>query len=149
MSTGAIDSPKLLMLSGIGPAAHLREHGIEVLVDSPGVGEHLQDHPEGVDQLEAKQPMVTTSTQWWEIGIFTPTEDGLDRPDLMMHYGSVPFDMNTCGTATRPRRTASASPRTSRTPAPAAPSGCAAATSATSRKVDPRYFTDPEATTCG
>ena len=64
LSTGAIDSPKLLMLSGIGPAAHLR-HGIEVLVDSPGVGEHLQDHPEGVVQFEAKQPMVQTSTQWW------------------------------------------------------------------------------------
>ena len=95
LSTGAIDSPKLLMLSGIGPAAHLPQHGIEVLVDSPGVGEHLQDHPEGVVQFEAKQPMVQTSTQWWEIGIFTPTEEGLDRPDLMMHYGSVPFDMNT------------------------------------------------------
>src|SRR6185312_9821651 len=69
LSTGAIDSPKLLMLSGIGPAAHLAEHGIDVLVDSPGVGEHLQDHPEGLVQFEAKQPMVTESTQWWEIGI--------------------------------------------------------------------------------
>ncbi|EEF21777.1 conserved hypothetical protein, partial [Ricinus communis] len=39
--------------------------------------------------------MVTESTQWWEIGIFTMTEEGLDRPDLMFHYGSVPFDMNT------------------------------------------------------
>ena len=38
--------------------------------------------------------MVTTSTQWWEIGIFTMTQEGLDRPDLMFHYGSVPFDMN-------------------------------------------------------
>ena len=43
---------------------------------------------------DAKKPMVTTSTQWWEIGIFTMTEEGLDRPDLMFHYGSVPFDMN-------------------------------------------------------
>lgn len=41
---GAFATPKLLMLSGIGPAAHLREHGLEVRVDSPGVGEHLQDH---------------------------------------------------------------------------------------------------------
>lgn len=41
---GAFATPKLLMLSGIGPAAHLREHGVEVRVDSPGVGEHLQDH---------------------------------------------------------------------------------------------------------
>ncbi|MFC8126550.1 GMC family oxidoreductase [Streptomyces sp. NPDC057302] len=95
VSCGAIDSPKLLMLSGIGPAAHLRECGVDVLADSPGVGEHLQDHPEGVIMWEAKQPMVTSSTQWWEIGIFADTEPGLDRPDLMFHYGSVPFDMNT------------------------------------------------------
>ncbi|GAA5228361.1 GMC family oxidoreductase [Paeniglutamicibacter antarcticus] len=95
LSAGAIDSPKLLMLSGIGPAEHLEEHGVEVLVDSPGVGSNLQDHPEGVIQWEAKKPMVTESTQWWEIGIFANTVEGLDRPDLMMHYGSVPFDMHT------------------------------------------------------
>ncbi|WP_024796797.1 GMC family oxidoreductase [Tomitella biformata] len=95
VSAGVIDSPKLLMLSGIGPTAHLREHNIEVLVDSGGVGSYLQDHPEGVIQWSAKQPMPTTSTQWWEIGIFTTTEEGLDRPDLMFHYGSVPFDMHT------------------------------------------------------
>ncbi|MBB3053371.1 choline dehydrogenase-like flavoprotein [Prauserella isguenensis] len=95
LSTGAIDTPKLLMLSGIGPAEHLREFGVDVLVDSPGVGSTLQDHPEGVISWDAKQPMVADSTQWWEIGIFTPTEDGLDRPDLMFHYGSVPFDMHT------------------------------------------------------
>lgn len=41
---GVINSPQLLMLSGIGPAAHLREHGIDVALDLPGVGENLQDH---------------------------------------------------------------------------------------------------------
>ncbi|MDQ0464813.1 choline dehydrogenase [Caulobacter ginsengisoli] len=41
---GAINSPQLLQLSGIGPAALLKQHGIEVLVDAPGVGENLQDH---------------------------------------------------------------------------------------------------------
>jgi choline oxidase len=95
VSCGAIDTPKLLMLSGIGPAEHLREVGVEVVVDSAGVGENLQDHPEGVIMWEAKQPMTTTSSQWWEAGIFYDTEEGLDRPDLMFHYGSVPFDMNT------------------------------------------------------
>src|SRR5699024_2748840 len=101
LSAGAIDSPKLLMLSGIGPAAQLREHGLDVRVDSPGVGEHLQDHPEAVIAWDAKQPMVTDSTQWWEIGIFADTQEGTGqadrpgRPDLMMHYGSVPFDMHT------------------------------------------------------
>ena len=41
---GAINSPQLLMLSGIGPSGHLRQHGIEVKVDLPGVGGNLQDH---------------------------------------------------------------------------------------------------------
>ncbi|MFT4189727.1 MAG: GMC family oxidoreductase N-terminal domain-containing protein [Aeromicrobium sp.] len=45
LSGGAVNSPQLLMLSGIGPGAHLREHGIDVVVDSPEVGRNLQDHP--------------------------------------------------------------------------------------------------------
>ena len=44
LSAGAFNSPQILMLSGIGPAAHLREHGLEVLVDRPAVGSDLQDH---------------------------------------------------------------------------------------------------------
>jgi choline dehydrogenase len=44
LSGGVINSPQLLMLSGIGPADHLREHGIEVVHDLPGVGRNLQDH---------------------------------------------------------------------------------------------------------
>lgn len=44
LSAGAIQSPQLLMLSGVGPAEHLKEHNIEVIHDAPGVGENLQDH---------------------------------------------------------------------------------------------------------
>jgi choline dehydrogenase len=44
LSAGAIGSPTILQLSGIGPAAHLRKHGIDVAIDLPGVGENLQDH---------------------------------------------------------------------------------------------------------
>ena len=44
VTSGAIGTPKLMMLSGVGPAAHLKEHGIEVVHDLPGVGENLQDH---------------------------------------------------------------------------------------------------------
>ncbi|WP_198519611.1 GMC family oxidoreductase [Microbacterium sp. BR1] len=45
LSAGGVKSPQLLMLSGIGPAEHLRSHGIEPVVDLPGVGRNLQDHP--------------------------------------------------------------------------------------------------------
>jgi choline dehydrogenase len=45
LAAGAIGTPQLLMVSGIGPAAHLREHGIRVIADMPGVGSNLHDHP--------------------------------------------------------------------------------------------------------
>jgi choline dehydrogenase len=45
LSAGAVASPQMLMLSGIGPGAHLREHGIDVKIDIAGVGQNLQDHP--------------------------------------------------------------------------------------------------------
>ncbi len=45
LCAGALNTPRLLMLSGIGPADHLREHGIAVAVDAPGVGQNLQEHP--------------------------------------------------------------------------------------------------------
>ncbi len=49
------------MLSGIGPAAHLREHGIEVVADRPGVGQNLQDHMELYIQQESIQPITLYS----------------------------------------------------------------------------------------
>lgn len=58
LSGGSINSPQLLMLSGIGPADHLREHGIEVALDLPGVGENLQDHLD-ICTLNATRHAVT------------------------------------------------------------------------------------------
>ncbi|QTI69709.1 GMC family oxidoreductase [Gordonia polyisoprenivorans] len=144
VTAGAIDTPKLLMLSGIGPAEHLREMGVTVRVDSPGVGENLDDHVEGLVFWEAARPMVTDSTQWWEIGLFTTTQEGLDHSDLMMHYGSVPFDMNTLrwgypttenGFCLTPNVTQGRSRGTVR---------LRSRDFRDRPKVDPRYFTDPD-----
>lgn len=98
LCAGAFDTPKLLMISGIGPADHLREVGVEVAVDLPGVGEHLLDHPEGVVNWTLRRPNVGRRVQGWEVGIFAVTEPGEPdsaAPDLMMHFGLMPFDINT------------------------------------------------------
>lgn len=92
---GAFDSPRLLLLSGIGPADQLRAVGIPPRVDLLGVGEHLLDHPEGIVMWESVRPVPDISTQFWEAGMFVRTEEHLEWADLMYHFGTVPFDMNT------------------------------------------------------
>lgn len=57
LSAGAIGSPQILMLSGVGPADHLREHGIETVINLPGVGQNLADHPL-INMLWATKPEV-------------------------------------------------------------------------------------------
>jgi choline oxidase len=96
LCAGAFDSPKLLLLSGIGPASHLAEIGIPLRVDLPGVGEHLLDHPEGVVVWESSRPITGPIVQLWEVGVFAHT--GIDPdplPDLMCHFGLMPFTWHT------------------------------------------------------
>jgi choline dehydrogenase len=62
LSCGPINSPQLLKLSGVGPAAELREHGISVIRDAPGVGENLQDHLEFYFQVACKEPITLYSS---------------------------------------------------------------------------------------
>ena len=57
LSAGAVGSPHILMLSGIGPAAHLQDTGIDVLHDLPGVGQNLNDHPDFVLKYKCKRPV--------------------------------------------------------------------------------------------
>ncbi len=62
LSGGPINSPKLLKLSGVGPAAELRSHGIDVVHDLPGVGANLQDHLEFYFQVACKEPVTLYSS---------------------------------------------------------------------------------------
>ena len=65
LSAGSLISPKLLMLSGIGPADHLREHGIEVLVDAPSVGTNLQEHAYGMMMYHTRADTLTEELKPW------------------------------------------------------------------------------------
>jgi choline oxidase len=95
LCAGAIDSPRLLQLSGVGPVEHLRSVGIEPVVDLPGVGAHLLDHPEGVVNYAASRPIEPT-LQSWDVGVFADSS-GTGGPDLMLHVGSEVFDLHTAG----------------------------------------------------
>ncbi len=111
VSCGAFGSPHLLMLSGIGPAAHLREHGIEVMRDLPGVGGNLQDHVDyvftyrtrsntdtfgisvrgcsrvaaGIVEWAHKRTGVVTSN-FAEAGAFMRSSPELEPPDLQLVF---------------------------------------------------------------
>lgn len=94
VACGAFDTPKLLMLSGIGPADHLRSFGIPVVTDLP-VGDHLLDHPEGVLIWKAKRPIPEETVQRYEAGAFATIDPEAAWPDVMFHFGLEAFDMNT------------------------------------------------------
>jgi choline dehydrogenase len=106
---GAINSPQLLQLSGVGPAGLLREHGIDVVADLPGVGENLQDHLEVYVQYACKQPVSVApalkyrnrpmvgakwlfgrtgpgATNHFEGGGFARSNDDVTYPNLMFHF---------------------------------------------------------------
>lgn len=115
LSGGALNSPHLLMLSGIGPAAHLKEHGIACLVDAPDVGQNLQDHASIILQFESRKhyPIHTVDRPWnkamaglrwvftrdgiaasniWEAGGLVRGNDHVAYPNLQYHMGPVGFE---------------------------------------------------------
>lgn len=109
ITSGAIGTPKLMMLSGLGPATHLREHGIDVVQDLPGVGENLNDHF-GVDivaELTGHQSLDKYNKPYWaawaglqymmnrtgpvasnvvEGGAFWYADKDAASPDLQFHF---------------------------------------------------------------
>ena len=109
LAGGAINSPQLLMLSGIGPADHLRPFNIPVVADLPGVGRNLQDHLELYIQQECRQPITLKKVdnplvkmgigikwfachQGWassshlEAGAFVCSRPGVKHPDIQFHF---------------------------------------------------------------
>lgn len=91
---GAVDSPRLLLLSGIGPKRDLEELGIPVAHDLPGVGENLQDHPESVIVWETNRPLPENSAMDSDAALFVRRDESLDAPDLMFHFYQIPFTDN-------------------------------------------------------
>ena len=110
---GAVQSPQILMLSGIGPADTLQSHGIETVVDSKGVGANMQDHLDVTIVNEMTQKLSVHSQQagikklfvglrylltksgpgadnFLHAGAFLKSRDGLDRPDLQLHFINAP-----------------------------------------------------------
>jgi choline dehydrogenase len=109
LAASSLNTPKLLMLSGVGPGAHLAEHGIPVIADRPGVGANLQDHLEVYVQFAARQP-VTLYRYWnligkayvgarwlltrtgpgasnqFEAGGFVRSGPGAAYPDIQFHF---------------------------------------------------------------
>ena len=109
VAASSLNSPKLLMLSGIGPAAHLAEHGSNVIANRPGVGQNLQDHLELYIQQAATKPVTLFSywnlrgkarigAEWvlWKTGLgssnqfesagFIRSRAGIDYPDIQFHF---------------------------------------------------------------
>lgn len=109
LAASSINSPKLLMLSGIGPAAHLAGHGIGIVADRPGVGANLQDHLELYIQQECTQPITLYSrlnlfskamiglewmlfksgdgaTNHFESAAFVRSAPGVEYPDIQYHF---------------------------------------------------------------
>ncbi|MFV0514234.1 MAG: choline dehydrogenase [Jhaorihella sp.] len=109
LAASSINSPKLLMLSGIGPGAHLAEHGLPVVADRPGVGANLQDHLELYIQMASRQPITLfrhwnlfgkarIGAQWlftrkglgasnqFESCAFIRSRPGIEYPDIQFHF---------------------------------------------------------------
>jgi len=92
LSAGAIDSPHLLMLSGVGPADHLEEHGIDVVVDLPGVGQNLQDHLVASASYElTADPEIEPGEALCQATGFERTDPDLSAPDLQYFLARVYF----------------------------------------------------------
>ncbi|MFF4695354.1 GMC family oxidoreductase [Streptomyces chattanoogensis] len=91
VSSGAVDSPRLLLLSGIGPADELRRAGVEVHHDLPGVGRNLHDHPLCPVVHEAGRPIPPGLTNHAEASLSWRSDASLPGPDMQLMFIHVPY----------------------------------------------------------
>ena len=163
LSAGAVDTPRLMLLSGLGPKEQLSALGIPVVRDIPGVGENLMDHPESIIMWELNQPVPPNQTTMdSDAGIFLrrqPTNaaanksltnpNGLpdgDVVDVMMHCYQIPFTLNTERLGYEKPREGYAFCMTPNIPRPRSRGRLYLTSADPSVKpaLDFRYFTDPE-----
>jgi len=98
LCAGAIDSPRILMLSGIGPADHMSSFDIRVSVDLPDVGSHLEDHLllAGV-AYSARQEVPRSHYNHADAMLYVPNRDPSESPDLLIMCLSIPFVLPSVG----------------------------------------------------
>jgi choline dehydrogenase len=95
LTAGAIGSAQLLLLSGIGPRDHLREVGVDIVLDLPGVGANLQDHPMSTLTYSSEHPVpvIAENPPGEALGLVSTASSAV--PDLQIMFVSVPY----CSTA--------------------------------------------------
>jgi choline dehydrogenase-like flavoprotein len=98
LCAGAIDSPRILMLSGVGPPDHISSFGIDVAVDLPDVGNHLEDHllVAGV-AYSARREVPRSHYNHADAMLYVPNRDSTDSPDLLIMCLSIPFVLPSVG----------------------------------------------------
>lgn len=102
LSAGAINTPKILMQSGIGPAAHLKEAGVAVVHDLPGVGQNFQDHILAAGCIWEYNTPLPPKNSAAEATFFWKSDSSLDTPDLQPFQIEVPFASEVTGPAFNP-----------------------------------------------
>jgi choline dehydrogenase len=91
VSAGAVDSPRLLLISGVGPAQELESVGVTVVHDLAGVGQNLHDHPLCGVVYEASQEIPPGVTNHAETSLQWRSDDSLPGPDMQIMFIHVPF----------------------------------------------------------